>query len=121
MMDHWANTAAQSFARADGRFPDMSVAAAQTDPSLERELLPEPDFDAEGQSELASLQTDFPAFEIWLEETGYGTLYVARSRTLGVHPHTVVTADPASIRAALADPTPPQPGNGGVALSGPTR
>jgi hypothetical protein len=85
-------------------------------------LQPESDFDAEGRRELTILQADFPAFEIWREETGYGTMYVARGRTLGVHPHTVVTADPGSIRAALADTTPlTQPGNGGAAMSGLTR
>jgi hypothetical protein len=76
------------------------------------------DFDAEGERELSGLQADFPAFEIWREETGYGTQYVARGRTLGVHPHTVVTADPSSIRAALADATPQQPGNDDTAMPG---
>jgi hypothetical protein len=76
-------------------------------------LQPEPDIGAESEQELASLQADFPAFEIWREQTGYGTCYIARGRTLGVHPHTVMTGDPRGIRAALADSPPsPQPGNG---------
>jgi hypothetical protein len=74
------------------------------------------DFDAESERELASLQADFPAFEIWREETGYGTQYVARGWTLGVHPHTVVTADLGRLRAALASATPTQPVNDDAAM-----
>jgi hypothetical protein len=62
---------------------------------------PEPTLDAKGERELASLQADFPAYEIWREVTGHGMQYNARGRTLGLHPHTVVRADPGGIRAAL--------------------
>jgi hypothetical protein len=85
----------------------------------ERELQPEPDFGAESEQELDSLQADFPDFEIWREQTGYGTCYIARGRTLGVHPHTVMAGDPSTIRAALAgSPPPPQPGTGDAATPG---
>jgi hypothetical protein len=79
------------------------------------------DFDAEGERELASLQADFPAYEIWREETGYGTQYVARGRTLGVHPHTVVTADLGRLRDVLAGATPPRRGNDDAAMPGLSR
>ena len=35
--------------------------------------------------------------------------YIATARTLGTHPHTVVTADPAELRSALAQITSPPP------------
>jgi hypothetical protein len=86
-----------------------------------RSLQLEPDFQAEGERELASLQADFPAFEIWREETGHGTLYIARSPTLGMHPHTVVTTDPAEIRSALSgSPAPPEPPRQGPSVSPPS-
>jgi hypothetical protein len=66
-------------------------------------LQPERVNEAEHQRELARLQAEFPAFEIWREHTGYGTVYIARSRALGTHPHTVLSSDPAKIRSALAE------------------
>jgi len=51
---------------------------------------------------LPALQADFPAFRIW-RETIYGRVrYIAHSPHLGLHPHTVITADPDELRAALA-------------------
>jgi hypothetical protein len=35
--------------------------------------------------------------------------YIATARTLGTHPHTVVTADPAELRSALAHIASPRP------------
>ncbi len=55
-------------------------------------------------AELDSLRADFPQFWIWREHTGSGVRYVARSQRAGLNPHTVVTADPAELRAALGEP-----------------
>jgi hypothetical protein len=51
---------------------------------------------------LAALQSDFPAFQITREATLSGPRYVARSLHLSQNPHTLVTASPAELRAALA-------------------
>jgi hypothetical protein len=58
--------------------------------------------DNEHEATRAALQADFPAFRISLETTLTGPRYVARSRDLSQNPHTVVTGDPAELRAALA-------------------
>ena len=59
---------------------------------------------------LTALQRDFPAFEIWREITHTGVRYIARSKLLSQSPHTLVTKDPAELRAALAAATiPAQP------------
>ncbi len=50
---------------------------------------------------LAALSEDFPAFRIWREIVGDRIQYVARRRHADAHPHTVVTTDPARLRAAL--------------------
>jgi hypothetical protein len=50
---------------------------------------------------LAALCEEFPAFRIWREVIGDRIQYVARCRAQNNHPHTVVTADPARLRAAL--------------------
>jgi hypothetical protein len=42
------------------------------------------------------------AFRIWRESVDGGVRYIARSPHLGLNPHTVVTTDPAELRAALA-------------------
>jgi hypothetical protein len=55
-------------------------------------------------AELDRLRADFPLFWIWRENTGSGVRYIARSQRAGVNPHTVVTADPAELRAALSEP-----------------
>ena len=51
--------------------------------------------------ELDGLRAEFPGHEIWRELTPGGTRYVARSPSLKVHPHTVVTADLGELREAL--------------------
>jgi len=56
---------------------------------------------------LAALQNDFPAFDIWRETTLTGVRYIARSRHLNQNPHTLVTRDPAELRAALTAATIP--------------
>jgi hypothetical protein len=54
------------------------------------------------QRELAELQEDFPGFRIWREVTGERVRLVAVRRRHGTSPHTVVTADPAELRAVLS-------------------
>jgi hypothetical protein len=51
---------------------------------------------------LPGLQTEFPAFRIWREDVAGNVRYVARSRSLCLPVHTVVTTDPDELRAALA-------------------
>jgi hypothetical protein len=55
------------------------------------------------ERELADLQNDFPGYRIWQESMGDRVRLVAVRRGPGVTPHTLVTADPAELRAALAD------------------
>lgn len=57
--------------------------------------------DTEHLATLASLQDDFPAFLITMEPAISGPRYIARSRHFGHNPHTLVTRDPAELRAAL--------------------
>jgi hypothetical protein len=54
-------------------------------------------------AELDRLRADFPSFWIWRETTGSGVRYIARSQRAGLNPHTVVTADPAELRAVLSE------------------
>ncbi len=69
--------------------------------------------------ELASLQADFPQFQIWRETTGQHTRYIARRLHPGVHPHTLVTPDPGEIRAELgASPSQPAAAQGMVGDAG---
>jgi SAM-dependent methyltransferase len=75
-------------------------------------LQPAPERDIEGDNELASLRAGFPKFRIWRESTYDRTRYIARSQHLGQRPHTVVSADPGELRAALGDP-PAQSRSGG--------
>lgn len=65
---------------------------------------PVPEFDHMVEDELASLRASFPQFRIWRETIGERRRYVARRLTPGTRPHTVVTPDPAELRAALAQP-----------------
>jgi len=51
--------------------------------------------------DLTGLQADFPAFLIWREEFPGRPRYVARSRYLGLNPHTVVTTDLRELRDVL--------------------
>ena len=55
---------------------------------------------------LPGLCADSPAFRIWREIIGDRIQYVARRRHADAHPHTVVTADPVKLRAALVDGRP---------------
>jgi hypothetical protein len=56
---------------------------------------------------LAALQRDFPAYDIWREPTLTGARYIARSRYLNQNPHTLITQDPAELRAVLTAATIP--------------
>jgi hypothetical protein len=58
---------------------------------------------------LTALQNDFPQFRIWSEKTQGGCRYIARSRRLSQNPHTLITPDPAELRAALSAALTPDP------------
>jgi hypothetical protein len=58
-------------------------------------------------ADLARLHAEFPGYRIWHEITGTRARLVAVRRYHGTSPHTVVTADPAELRAALAASHPP--------------
>jgi hypothetical protein len=51
---------------------------------------------------LAALRAEFPGFRVWAEPAGGRYRFVARRRHPGTGLHTVVTGDPAELRAALA-------------------
>jgi len=51
--------------------------------------------------DLAELRREFPGFQIWREVTGERARLVAVRRWPGTSPHTVVTDDPAELRAAI--------------------
>ena len=51
--------------------------------------------------ELALTAAGFPAFHLWRETTGEGTRYIARARSLTIHPHAVVTGSLPELTAAL--------------------
>jgi hypothetical protein len=54
------------------------------------------------------LQRDFPSYWIWWEPGGNDRpQYIARARSLIARPHTVMTADPAELRAELTAPVSP--------------
>ena len=53
---------------------------------------------------LAALQKEFPHYRVWLEPAHDQYRFVARRLHPGTGPHTVVTSDPAELRAALAAP-----------------
>jgi hypothetical protein len=57
------------------------------------------------QQALADLQQDFPGYRIWREPMGGQIRLVAVRREPGTGPHTLVTADLAELRAALAKST----------------
>jgi hypothetical protein len=76
----------------------MSMIGNNNPPS--RPALPAPDA-------LTTLQCDFPAYHIWQETTLTGPRYIARSRHLNQSPHTLVTRDPAEMRAELSAAKPP--------------
>jgi hypothetical protein len=58
--------------------------------------------DGDVDGDLISLRADFPSFRIWCENVVGRVRYVARRLDPSIHPHTVVTADPAEVRAALS-------------------
>lgn len=58
--------------------------------------------DTERAITLAGLQEEFPGFSISREMTHSGSRYIARRRQPGTGLHTVITADPAELRGALA-------------------
>ena len=60
--------------------------------------------------DLAVLRAEFPAYEVWREETPGRVRYVARSRAPGVNPHTLITADVEELREVLQ--TAPKIGSG---------
>ncbi len=65
-------------------------------------MRPAPDHDTGSEEELASLQASFPQFHIWREFIGGRRRYIACRLAPGTRPHTVITADPGELRAALA-------------------
>jgi len=66
---------------------------------------PVPDAQPSDDAELLALQADYPSFRIWREDAFDRARYVSRSLRPGQNPHTVITDDPAELRAALARPT----------------
>jgi hypothetical protein len=57
---------------------------------------------------LTALRAEFPEFQIWLEPLSSRDRFVARRQRPGPGLHTVVTSDPAELRATLAAARPPQ-------------
>jgi hypothetical protein len=58
--------------------------------------------------DLAVLRAEFPGYEVWREEDPGRVRYIARTRTRGVNPHTLITADVEELREALRSaPTAP--------------
>lgn len=82
---------------------DAAMHSPHTDPRT-RQLPGTPDHDAASltSGELARLQDEFTGFRIWRETNGERTRYVAQRLHPGHHPHTVVTDNPAELRAALS-------------------
>jgi len=64
--------------------------------------------------DLAVLRAEFPAYEMWQEDTPGRIRYVARSRAPGVNPHTLITADVEELREVLR--TAPKIGSGSSAF-----
>jgi len=58
---------------------------------------------------LAALRQEFPGYRVWLEPACGRYRFVARRLHPGTRPHTVITSDPAELRAALAVAAPPRP------------
>jgi O-methyltransferase involved in polyketide biosynthesis len=67
---------------------------------------PQTDLPVVPDDPLLTLTADFPQFKIWREETVGGRChYIARGLHPDTHPHTVVTGDPAELRATLTKQT----------------
>ncbi len=64
-------------------------------------MQPASEIDTEGR-ELAQLVADFPGFRIWREDVCGRVRYIALSQHPDLRPHTVITADLAELREALA-------------------
>ena len=58
---------------------------------------------------LAALREEFPAYRVWLEPANGQYKFIARRLRPGTGPHTIVTSDPAELRAALVTPGSPRP------------
>jgi len=58
--------------------------------------------DQDGAADVAAMEAEFPEFAIWQEYAGERVQYIARRMRREVHPHTIVTSDPAELRACLA-------------------
>lgn len=54
------------------------------------------------ETTLSALRAEFPEFRIWLEQLSGHNRFIARRQRPGTGLHTVVTSDPAELRAALA-------------------
>jgi hypothetical protein len=57
---------------------------------------------------LTALRAEFPEFRIWLEQLSGRHRLIARRQRPGPGLHTVVTSDPAELRAALTAARPQQ-------------
>jgi len=57
--------------------------------------------DQDEAADVAAMEAEFPEFAIWREYAGGRIQYIARRMRRGVHPHTIVTSDPAELRACL--------------------
>jgi hypothetical protein len=70
------------------------------------------------EATLAALRQEFPGYRVWLEPAYGRYRFVARRLHPGTRPHTVITSDPAELRAALATPAQPQARPHGSAAPG---
>ena len=68
---------------------------------------------------LAALRQEFPGYQIGLEPAHDHYRFVARRLHPGTGPHTVITDDPAELRAALTPPSRQQPGPAAPSPGGP--
>ena len=58
---------------------------------------------------LSALREEFPGYRVWLEPAPGRYRFIARRLRPGTGPHTIVTSDPAELRAALTPPASPAP------------
>jgi hypothetical protein len=61
------------------------------------------------EAALAALRREFPRYRIWLEPGHGGCRFVACRQHPGTGPHTLITSDPAELRATLTSPQQPGP------------
>ncbi len=95
-MNHDPTTPTPPGLDASAATPCAALGADQNQPQIPGDQPSDP---------LPALQQQFPAFQIWRENMFGRRRYIARSQHLSVHPHTVITADPDELRAALSRPT----------------